>query len=63
LKDLTRREFLNVGSKESLKHLFDAWNGFQEGVKEKSRRSCKEVAKTFFKDRLLKTKQRKEGQN
>jgi len=57
LKNLSRREFLNLGSKENLKHLLGAWYGFQEGVQEKSRMSCHEVGKKFFKNRLLKTKQ------
>jgi len=62
LENITRREFLNLGTKENLKHLFGAWYGFQEGVKEKTRMSCDEAAKKVFKKRLLITKQRKEGQ-
>lgn len=64
MKNLTRRDFLNVCSKENLKHIFHAWNGFQEGVKEKTRRSCDEVGKQFFKKRLHQQefyKNRKEG--
>jgi len=61
LKDISRREFFNVCSKENLKHLFGAMKGFEEGVKEKTRRSCDEVGKKFFASRLNKTYIRKEG--
>jgi len=64
LKTLNRREFLNVCSKENLKHLFGAYQDFQEGVKEKSRRSCDEVSSKLFKVKTSSTsKIRKEGQN
>jgi len=52
LKSITRREFINICSKENLRHAFGAWNSFQEGVKEKSRYSCDEAGKMFFKNRL-----------
>jgi hypothetical protein len=35
-------------TKQNLKHLFEAVNGFEEGVKEKSRPSCDDVSKAFF---------------
>lgn len=55
---------MNVASKENLKHLFGAIKSFQEGVKEKSRRSCNEVALNFFNNKRPKLnplKNRKEG--
>jgi len=61
LKDISRREFFNVYSKENLKHIFGAMKGFEEGEKEKTRRSCDEVGKKFFESRRKKTHIRKEG--
>jgi len=52
LKALNRRDFLNMYSKENLKHLVGAMQQFQEGVKEKSRRSCDEVGLNLFKKRF-----------
>jgi hypothetical protein len=64
LKTFSRREFINVCSKENLKCLFGAINGFHEGVKEKSRRSCDEVSLKFFKKRTASLSIiRKEGQS
>jgi len=53
---LTRREFLNVCTKENLKHAFKAFHNLKEGEKESLRRSCDEVGKMFFKNRLHKSK-------
>jgi len=61
LKTFSRREFLNVYSKENMKHLFKAFKTYKEGVEEKSRRSCDEVAKMFFKKRASSSSQIKKG--
>jgi len=47
---------LNVCTKENLKHVFKAFHNMKEGEKEASRRSCDEVGKAFFKNRLRKMK-------
>jgi len=59
LKTVTRREFMNVFSKQNVKHVLDAMKGYNEGVKETSRRSCHEVALNYFKN--ISFKNRKEG--
>lgn len=61
LKDISRREFFSVCSRDNLKHIFGAMKGFEEGVKEKTRRSCDEVGKMFFQSRTKKMNLRKEG--
>jgi rubrerythrin len=44
-----------------MKHIFKAWQSYQEGTKEATRRSIDEVGKKFMKSRLYKTNLRKEG--
>jgi len=63
LKTVTRREFINVFSKQKVKHVLEAVKGYNEGVKETSRRSCDEIALKFFNKRqnLNPLKNRKEG--
>jgi len=63
LKTVSRREFMNVFSKQNVKHVLDAVKGYKEGVTENSRRSCNEVALNFFKKRqkLNPLQNRKEG--
>jgi len=53
---LTRRDFFNVCKKENLKQAFKVFHSFKEGEKEALRRSCDEVAKMLFKNRLHKMK-------
>jgi len=53
---------MNVFSKQSVKHVLETIKGYNEGVKESSRRSCDEIALKFFKKRNLNPlKNRKEG--
>jgi len=53
---------MNVFSKQKVKHVLDAIKGYNEGVKETSRRSCDEIALKFFNKRHLNPlKNRKEG--
>ena len=63
MKTVTRREFMNVFSKQNVKHVLEAIKGYNEGVKETSRRSCNEIALEFFnkKQNLNPFKNRKEG--
>jgi len=56
VNELTRRDFLNVWKKENLKQAFKVFQSFKEGEKETLRRSCDEVAKMMFKNRLHKMK-------
>ena len=54
---------MNVFSKQNAKHVLEAMKGYNEGVKENSRRSCDEIALKFFnkKQNLNPLKNRKEG--
>jgi len=54
---------MNMFSKQNIKPVFEAIKGYNEGVKEASRRSCNEVALNFFNKRqnLNPLKNRKEG--
>jgi len=58
---LTRRDFLNVCTKENLKHVFKAVHNMKEGEKETLRRSCDDVAKKFFTSRRHKNEITKGG--
>ena len=63
---MTRREFFNVCTKENIRHVLGALNGFQEGVKETTRPSCDEAAMQLAKDRQRlhqHKRKRKEGQS
>jgi len=51
LKTLSRREFMNVFTKENAKHVLGALKGYKESAKQTSRHSCDEVTLKFFKNR------------
>jgi hypothetical protein len=53
---LTRREFFTVCTKENLKQALKTFQNMKEGEKETLRRSCDEVGRMFFKNRLHKMK-------
>lgn len=49
LKEYSRRDFFTSGSKDMLKDVVRAWNGFnEEKKKEETKLSCQEAAKKFF---------------
>lgn len=50
MKDVTRREFFSeFCSKDSLKSIFGAWNGFNHEVKKPDIVSCDEAGKMLVK--------------